>query len=56
MKAIYIEPQMIQVQIQTNYLISESTTDQDVWTDDPQDPDGALTKESNHHSIWDEEW
>ena len=56
MKAIYIEPQMIQVSIQTNDLISESTTGQDVYTDDPQDPGGALTKEILHHSIWDDKW
>lgn len=54
MKSTYNAPQIIQIGIRTKHLISTSTTDQDVYTDDPQNPGGALVKDK--HSIWDDEW
>ncbi|MBR4129740.1 MAG: hypothetical protein IKU02_02320 [Bacteroidaceae bacterium] len=56
MKLKYKAPQMIQIEILTKHLVSESTTSQDVWTDDPQDPGGALTKEIHNRNLWDDEW
>lgn len=54
MKSIYKAPQAMPIEIRTKYLISTSTTDQGVYTDDPQNPGGALVKDK--HSIWDDEW
>jgi hypothetical protein len=51
MKAKYETPQMIQVSISTKHLVSASTTNENIYNDDPQDPGNALTKENNDHSI-----
>ncbi len=44
MKTNYEAPQMDCMIIMTSDLISASTTDQDVYTDDPQSPGDALIK------------
>ena len=54
MKAKYVAPQMEQIIIQTQYLISTSTTEQDVYLDDPQTPGSALTRDNI--DFWDDEW
>ena len=45
---------MMAIVISTKYLISESQTEGNIYTDDPQPPGGALVKEN--HSLWDNEW
>lgn len=57
MKANYNSPKIMQVSILTKHLISASTTEQNVYTDDPQNPGNALIKENHSsHNIWDNEW
>lgn len=56
MKTKYETPQMIQVSISTKHMVSASTTNENIYNDDPQDPGNALTKENNDHSIRDNEW
>ena len=56
MKAKYETPLMIQISISTRHLVSASTTNENIYNDDPQDPGNALTKENQNFSIWDNEW
>lgn len=56
MKSTYKTPLMMAIEIRTKYLISESTTNQGVHTDDPQPPGNALVKDLSNKSVWDEEW
>ena len=56
MKAVYVAPQMVQVNVQVERMISESTTNQGVHTDDPQTPGNALVKERNDYSVRDDDW
>ena len=51
MKAKYEAPQMMQVSISTKHLVSASTTNENIYNDDPQDPGNALTKENNEGSA-----
>jgi len=55
MKAKYIVPQLVQVNVQVERMISESTTTQNVYTDDPQEPANAMTK-SQSSNLWDDDW
>ena len=54
MKARYEAPQTRLIEVQAVRLISESTTEQGVHTDNPQLPGNALIKE--RRNIWEEEW
>ena len=56
MKARYVAPQMEQVTIQLERMISESTTNQGVHTDDPQSPGNALVKKGNDYNVWNDDW
>jgi len=55
MKAKYIVPQLVQVNVQVERMISESTTTQNVYTDDSQEPANAMTK-SQSSNLWDDDW
>jgi len=55
MKAKYIVPQLVLVNVQVERMISESTTTQNVYTDDPQEPANAMTK-SQSSNLWDDDW
>lgn len=55
MKAKYIVPQLVQVNVQVERMISESTTEQKAYTDDPQEPANAMTK-SQSSNLWDDDW
>ena len=55
MKAKYIVPRLVQVNVQVERMISESTTTQNVYTDDPQEPANAMTK-SQSSNLWDDDW
>ena len=55
MKAKYIVPQLVQVNVQVERMISESTTTQNVYTDDSQSAGNALTKENDwDKDLWDD--
>ena len=57
MKAKYIAPQLVQVNVQVERMISESTTTQNVYTDDSQSVGNALTKEYDwDEDLWDDDW
>lgn len=56
MKARYVAPKMEQVDVQLERMISESTTNQGVHTDDPQSPSNALVKEDKSYNVWDDDW
>jgi hypothetical protein len=57
MKAYYNTPKIIQVSILTKHLVSASTTEQNVYTDDPQNINNALVKEKDSsRDIWNDEW
>jgi len=55
MKTLYIVPQTVLIELQPMFMISESTTEQKAYTDDPQEPANAMTK-SNSCNLWDEDW
>ena len=55
MKTKYKAPQIAEISVLTECLLSASTLNENIYTDDPQDPGNALTKESSH-SVWDSEW
>ena len=53
MKAKYIVPQLVQVNVQMERMISESTVNQKVYTDDSQSAGNALTKENAWgNDVW----
>ena len=54
MKSRYEAPRMVQETAQAEFLISISTTGQNVYTDDPKTTKDALTKESQ--GAWEIDW
>lgn len=54
MKSRYEAPRMVQETAQVEFLISTSTTGQNVYTDDPKTIEDALTKECQ--GAWDIDW
>jgi hypothetical protein len=56
MKTKYLAPKMVQVNVQIERMISESTTTQYVYTDDPQSTGNALVKKGNNYKVWDDDW
>ena len=56
MKTKYQTPQITEITVLTERgLLSASTLNENIYTDDPQDPENALTTESSS-SVWGSEW
>ena len=47
---------MVQVNVQVERMMSESTTSQKVYTDDPQSAGSALVKGGDNGGFWDDDW
>lgn len=54
MKSRYEAPRMVQETAHVEFLISASTTGQNVYTDDPKTTKDAMTKESQ--GAWEIDW
>ena len=56
MKRLYLSPHLEMHLLHLERMISNSQTDQNVHTDDPQDPGGALVKSQRGYDVWDDDW